>query len=229
VLEKIAAAGTWVHVTWIASLIGLVLMLVFGTEAVRRLAGEVIVVRTLGLLAVVLLVMPLAWFLKLLVWWLRTWRSDRLRPALVFLTEHVPLFAMLAATIGLSVYLEKHFRWPHMLALAGASVLMFAIGIPWSRWVHPAIERTLLRASNSALKVGVAVLAMVVTVLATGGVGPSSLPRHERRCEGSSESLAAELHVAGLARLELPLTFRKLEKIVASAKTSAWVPFSAVC
>jgi hypothetical protein len=98
VLHKIAVAGSWVHVIWIASLIGLVLMLVFGTEAVRRQAGEVYVMRTLGLLAVVLLVMPLAWFLKLLVWWLKTWNGERLRPALVFLTEHVPLFAMLAAT-----------------------------------------------------------------------------------------------------------------------------------
>jgi hypothetical protein len=40
--------------------------------------------------------------------------------------------------------------------------------IPWYRWAYPAIERTLLRASNSALKVGVAMLAMGVTVLATG-------------------------------------------------------------
>jgi hypothetical protein len=60
VLHKIAVAGSWVHVIWIASLIGLVLMLVFGTEAVRRQAREVYVVRTLGLLAVVLLVIPLA-------------------------------------------------------------------------------------------------------------------------------------------------------------------------
>src|SRR5262249_23316107 len=52
----------------------------------------------------------------------------------------------------------------------GGSVLMLAIGIPWLRWANPAIECTLQRASNSALKVGVAVLAMVVTVLATGGV-----------------------------------------------------------
>jgi hypothetical protein len=109
---------------------------------VRRQAGEVIVVRTLGLLAVVLLVMPLAWFLKLLAWWLKTWRSERLRPVLVLLNEHVPLFAMLAATISLSVYLEKYLKWPNMLARAAASVLMLAICFPWWRWAHPAIERT---------------------------------------------------------------------------------------
>jgi hypothetical protein len=40
VLDKFAVAGSWVHVIWIASLIGLVLMLVFGTEAVRRQAGS---------------------------------------------------------------------------------------------------------------------------------------------------------------------------------------------
>jgi hypothetical protein len=36
----------------------------------------------------------------------------------MFLTEHVPLFAMLAATFGVSVYLENHFKWPNMLAFA---------------------------------------------------------------------------------------------------------------
>jgi hypothetical protein len=104
----------------------------------------------------------------LLAWWLKTWNGERLRPALVFLTE--PLIAMLAAIMGVSASLESHFKWPNMLALAGASVLMLAIGIPWCRWAHPAIERTLLHASKSALKVGVAMLATVVTVLATGGV-----------------------------------------------------------
>jgi len=47
---------------------------------------------------------------------------------------------------------------------------MLATGIPRWRWANPPIERTLQRASNRALKVGVAALAMVVTVLATGGV-----------------------------------------------------------
>ena len=34
---------------------------------------------------------------------------------------------------------------PNMLALAGASALMLTIGIPWWRWAHPAIGRTLQR------------------------------------------------------------------------------------
>src|SRR5262245_23823608 len=43
-LQMIEVVGSWVHVIWIASIIGLALMLVFGTEAIRRQAGEVYVV-----------------------------------------------------------------------------------------------------------------------------------------------------------------------------------------
>jgi hypothetical protein len=46
----------------------------------------------------------------------------------------------------------------------------FAIGVVWWRWVYPAIERGLLRASPSALRAGVAVLTTAVTVLVAGGV-----------------------------------------------------------
>ena len=95
VLHKMAVVGSWVHAIWIASLVGLVLMLVFGTETVRRQAGDVVLVQTLGLLAVGLLMLRLAGLLALLAWWLKTWRSERLRPALVFLIEHVPTFAMM--------------------------------------------------------------------------------------------------------------------------------------
>jgi hypothetical protein len=41
-----------------------------------------------------------------IAWWLKTWRGERLRPALVFLNKHVPGFAMMAVCIGLSAYLE---------------------------------------------------------------------------------------------------------------------------
>jgi hypothetical protein len=54
---------------------------------------------------------------------------------------------------------------------------MFAIRIPWWRWVYPAIERALLRASQAALRARVAVLAIVVTVLATGSVWAFVNPR----------------------------------------------------
>src|SRR5262245_17752155 len=94
-LNKIELAGSWVHVIWIASLIGLALMFVFGTEAVRLQAGEVYVVRTLGLLVAAFLLVPLACLFKFLAWWLKTWRRERLRPALAFLAQHVPLIAML--------------------------------------------------------------------------------------------------------------------------------------
>jgi len=92
----------------------------------------------------------------------------------VLLTEHVPLFAMLA--MGLSAYLENHFKWPNLLAFATAWSLMLAIAIPWYRWAYPAIEPTLQRASNNALKVGVAVIAMAVAELATGGVWAFAMP-----------------------------------------------------
>jgi len=67
------------------------------------------------------------------------------------------------------VHLGKHFKWPTCSPSRGLGVDA-RVGIPWWGWANPAIECTLQRASNSALKVGVAVLAMVVTVLATGGV-----------------------------------------------------------
>lgn len=178
-LDKIEVAGSWVHMIWIASIIGLALMFVFGTEAVRRQAGEVYVVRALGLLAALFLLVPLAGLFKFLAWWLKTWKRERLRPALVFLAQHVPLFATLAATMGVSAHLENHFEWPNMLAFAAATALTFAIVIPWYRWAHPPIERALLQASNGVLRIGVMALAIAVTVtiLATGGVWAFVNPR----------------------------------------------------
>jgi hypothetical protein len=176
-LQKIEVAGSWVHVIWIASLIGLVLMFVFGTEAVRRQAGEVLVVRTFGLLAVVLLVVPITCFLKLLAWWLKTWRDERLRPALVFLSRHVLWLGMAAGAIATNVYLENHLKWPMLLAYAAAMVAMYAICIPWWLWAYPAIERTILRSSRGRLRAGVAMFAVALTVLATGGVWAYVTPR----------------------------------------------------
>ena len=98
-------------------------------------------------------------------WWIRTWHGERLRPALIFLIEHMPEFAIMAACIGLSAYLEDRLKWPTLLALAAK---MFAIGIPWWRWAHPAIEGALRRASNGGLRAGVAVLMIAVTVLVAG-------------------------------------------------------------
>jgi len=102
-------------------------------------------------------------------WWIRTWRSERLRPALIFLTEHLPGFAIIAGCIGLDAYLEDRCKWPTLLALATAFAVMCSIGIRWWKWLHPAIERTLRRASNGALKAG-AVLAVALTLLVAGGV-----------------------------------------------------------
>jgi len=89
--------------------------------------------------------------------------------ALIFLTEHVLWFAMSVAGIGLFISLEDHFKWPALLAYATTSAVTFAIGIPWWRWPYPAIERAILRASHGALRAGVAVFAIAVTVSVAGG------------------------------------------------------------
>jgi hypothetical protein len=60
VLHKIAVAGKWVHGVWIVSIIGLVFVSAFGGEAVQRQAGDIYLVRTLGLLAVVFTMMAIA-------------------------------------------------------------------------------------------------------------------------------------------------------------------------
>jgi hypothetical protein len=169
-LDKIAVAGAWLHGVWILSLIGMVLISVFGSEALQGQVGDIYLVRTLGLLGAGLAMMAIAGLLAFSAWWLRTWRNERLRSALIFLTEHVPEFAMVAACIGLSIYLEDHCKWPWLLAYATTLAVMFAIGFPWWRWVYPAIERALLRASHGALRAGVAALAIGLTVLIAGGV-----------------------------------------------------------
>jgi hypothetical protein len=166
-LHKIAVAGHWVHGVWIVSLIGLVLMSVFGSDAVQRQAGDVYLVRTLGLLAAGFAMIAIAGLLVFAAWWLRTWRGERLRPSLIFLTHHAP-WLVIASGAGLSAYLEDRFRWPTLLAFATTMVVMFAICIPWWRWAYPAIERALVRASHRALRAGV-VLAIAVTLLAVGG------------------------------------------------------------
>jgi hypothetical protein len=102
-------------------------------------------------------------------WWIRTWRRERLRPTLIFLTEHVPELAIIAACVGLPIYLEDRLKWPTLLAFATTGAAMFAICIPWWRWVYPAIERALRRASHGVLRAGVA-LVIVVTLLVAGGV-----------------------------------------------------------
>jgi hypothetical protein len=169
-LHKIAVAGSWLHGFWIVSIIGLTLVLVFGSEAVRRLAFDVYFVRTLALFAVALVIVVATALFTFISWWLKTWRGERLRPALVFLNKHVPWFVVMAVCIGLSAYLEHRLKWPSLLAYAASWPVMLAVGIPWLRWLYPPIERALLRASHGALRAGVAALAIAVTVLATGGV-----------------------------------------------------------
>jgi peptidoglycan/LPS O-acetylase OafA/YrhL len=60
----------------------MVLILVLGSDPVRRQVGEVYFGRTLALVAVALVIVAAALLLKFVAWWLKTWRSERLRPAL---------------------------------------------------------------------------------------------------------------------------------------------------
>jgi hypothetical protein len=167
-LHKIAVAGHWLHGIWALSIICLVLVSVFGSDAVQRQAGDVYLMRTLGLLAAGFAMVAVAGLLAFAAWWLRTWRGERLRPALIFMTEYVPWFAMTTAGIGLSIYLEDHFKWPTLLVFGTTIAVTFAISVLWWRSVYPTIQRALLRASHSALRAGVVVLTM--TVLVAGGV-----------------------------------------------------------
>jgi hypothetical protein len=167
-MHKITVAGGWVHGVWIISLIGLLLVLVFGSKAVQRQMSDIYLVRTLGLLAVGLVLVAIAGLLTLAAWWLRTWRGERLRPALIFLTQLVPWFAMMAVGYGLSKYLEECLKWPSLLTSVTILPVTFAICIPWCRWMYPAIERALLRASQGALRAGVGI-ALAVIVLTAGG------------------------------------------------------------
>jgi uncharacterized membrane protein len=185
-LHKIAVAGRWLYGIWIVSAIGMVLIAMLGSDPVRRQVGEVYFGRILALVAVALVIVAAVVLFKFVAWWLKTWRSERLRSALLFLTEHGWL-VMIAAGIGVTVYLEGRFKWPTLLTSAINWALMFAIGIPWWRWVYPAIERVLLRASHGALRAGVAALAIAVTVSASGGVWVRLPPRraHASRVRGS--------------------------------------------
>jgi hypothetical protein len=168
-LHKIAVAGHCLHGVWALSLICLVLVSVFGSHALQRQVRDIYFVRTLGLLGAGLAIMAIAGLLAFAIWWLRTWRNERLRSAVIFLSEHVPEFAMVAACIGLSIYLEDHWKCPWLLAYATTMAVMFAILFPWIRWAYPAIERALLRASHGALRAGAA-LAIALTLLVAGAL-----------------------------------------------------------
>jgi hypothetical protein len=72
---------------------------------------------------------------------------------------------MMAACIGLSTYLEDRLKWPTLLAFPTTLAVTFAISTPWWRWIYPAIERALLRASYGALR------AVVILAIAVGASG----------------------------------------------------------
>jgi hypothetical protein len=179
-LHKLAVAGDWVHWFWIASLIviGPAVIIGFGTDLMRQQAGDIYLVRSLGLVAVASIMMAMGGVFTFAVWWLKTWRGDRLRPALMSLTKGLPWFA----TLCLVAYLDHSFFKPNLASLsvtqtmmaflallAVTSAVMVTICIPWWRWVQPAVERAVVRANIGALRAGVAV-AIAVIILAGGGV-----------------------------------------------------------
>ena len=176
-LDRIAIAGWWLHVAWIVSIIVLVLMFVTPSDSMRQQAGGFYLVRTLVLVAAALIMMISGGLFAFAAWWLKTWRSERLRPALLFLSQGVPWLAMMAASMGLIMYLENRLRWPSLVATAAACVVPFAIIAPWYRLAHPTIVRVLTQASHGALRAGVAVLAIALSILATGGVWAYVNPR----------------------------------------------------
>jgi hypothetical protein len=169
-LHKIALAERWVHWIRMVSLACMVLIVVLGGEAVRQQTSEVYIVQILGLVGVALLLVATTALLTFGLWWLKTWRNERLRPALVFLTRHVPWFEVAALALAANVYLERHLKWPMLFAFAAAMVAMYVIGIPWWRWLYPPIERAILRASRGTLRAGVAALAIALIIPAAGGV-----------------------------------------------------------
>jgi hypothetical protein len=109
----------------------------------RQQAIDIYLVRSFGLVAVTLIMMAMAGALAFAVWWLKTWRGERLRPALVSLTQGVPWFAIMR----LLAYLDHRFFKPNLASLSAAqtmigflamlavtSAAMVTICIPWWRW-----------------------------------------------------------------------------------------------
>jgi hypothetical protein len=149
-LHKVVVAGAWLHAIWIASLVGMGLVLALGSDALRKQANDIYFIRTLWLLAAVLIIMAVAGALTLTKWWLKTWRRQRLRPALAFVSEQVASVTLMAACVGVGEYLEKHLKWPLLLAFVVSLVVAVALSIPYWRWAVPAIRRVFLRATDQA-------------------------------------------------------------------------------
>src|SRR5262245_39555641 len=108
-LHNVWLAWKWVYWIWIVTFVGLLLIIFFGSEAVRRQVVEVYLWQTIGVVAAAFALIAIGGLLAFVAWWLRTWRNERLRPALVFLSGHVSWLAGLGTYICLVVYLEDRF------------------------------------------------------------------------------------------------------------------------
>ena len=125
-------AGWWLHVAWIGSIVVMVLMFITPSDSMRQQASGFYLVRTMGLVAAAVIMMIAGGLFAFAAWWLKTWRGERLRPALLFLSQGVPWLAMMAVSIGLIMYLENRLKWPSLVASAVACVVPFAIIAPCS-------------------------------------------------------------------------------------------------
>src|SRR5262249_4002189 len=130
-LHKVVVAGAWLHAIWLASLVGMGLVLALGSDALRKQANDVYFIRTLWLLAAALIIMAIAGALMLTKWWLKTWRRERLRPALVFVAEQLATVTLITACVGVGEYLEKHLKWPGLLAFAVSLIVAVALSFPY--------------------------------------------------------------------------------------------------
>src|SRR5262249_36401682 len=105
-LHNIEVAGWWLHRIWIVSIIVLGPLLVFGNDAVRQQVIVVYVARTLGLVAVALVIVTIAGFLTCVAWWLRTMPGERLRSALAWSAKTLPPVTIMGAAITAGAMIE---------------------------------------------------------------------------------------------------------------------------
>src|SRR5215467_2949222 len=105
-LNMIEVAGWWLHGIWIVSIVVLGPWLVLGSDAVRQQVIDVYLVRTLGLVAVALVMVAIAGFLTCVAWWLRTVPGEHLRSAQAWSANTLPPIAIMGAAITAGAMIE---------------------------------------------------------------------------------------------------------------------------
>jgi hypothetical protein len=131
-LNKIEVVGWWLHGIWIVSIIVLGPLLVFGNDAVRQQVIDVYVVRTLGLVAVALVMVAIAGFLTCVAWWLRTMPGERLRAALAWSAKTLPPITIMGAAITAGAMIEIRATGRSMLVQCATMVV--GMLLIWAYW-----------------------------------------------------------------------------------------------